>query len=89
MFPKLENDIKFKQDLDLFNNALARCPKEYYKTLESLIAQLKSDAKQLDAGHDGFAGGFLDPRTLIDVKSSLTYNRTKIFNLLRKLNLNN
>jgi hypothetical protein len=54
-----------------------------------LIKKLKADAKQIDAGHDDFAGGFLDPRTLIDIKISLTDNRTKIFNLLKKLKLDN
>lgn len=87
MFPKLQDHNEFKQDLTLFNNALQQCPKDYYKTLESLIAQFKANAKKIDDGHDGFAGGYMDPRTLIDAKFLLTDTRTKIFNLLRKLKL--
>jgi len=87
MFSKLQDNNKFKQDLVLFNNALDQCPKDYYKTLESLILQFRANAKKIDDGHDGYAGGYMDLRTLIDAKFLLTDTRTKIFNLLRKLKL--
>ena len=89
MFPKLKESKQFKQDFQLFNKSLEICPDEYKGRMQELYNIWISSADQIDIGHDLYSGATIDPRNLKDTRFTLNRTRTQIFDLLKKLSLDN